>query len=279
MTTLSDQIVAAGDLNINLLYHYQPFDLDRVSPIILSNRLYFSKPYDFNDPWDCRPAFDVEGLLDEPTREQTIEYIQDLTRKRGDDEGKVADYGARLRADPEYLRAQVVAMNGLADAINEKYRIYSLALHGDVALMWSHYGRGHTGICLEFNVEYKFMGSAQQVQYSQWYPTIPLAAKGNEVLLPVMVKSADWQYEVEYRLIAVKGPLNPKAPDLIRTDEHWVDTPAGTLKSVIVGCQMPKVEREKVRALVAQAAGNVELKEAVKIADRYALRIEPLSEP
>ena len=43
----------AATMGLDRLYHYQPFDPDRLSKIILDKDLYFSNPEDFNDPWDC----------------------------------------------------------------------------------------------------------------------------------------------------------------------------------------------------------------------------------
>lgn len=273
---VGQRIVTAGELLIQTLYHYQAFDLERVTPIISSNRLYYSKPYDFNDPWDCRPAFDVEGLFDPATREQTAIHLEEVTARRGDSPEKVIEYGKRLRTDIEFIRAEVQKMSGLADQINEWYRTYSLAWQPDVPLMWSHYARGHTGICLEFDSTTDFIARALKVQYYDEYPTMPVGAAGTEALMPVLSKSEDWSYEVEYRLFALDRDAPIPGLGVDRVEDHWLTMPPGTLKSVIVGCQMPAQEREKVKALVRSAPGRIELKQAVKVHDRYAVRIEPL---
>ena len=49
---------------VDRLYHYQPLDLSRLEAIVRDRLIYFSKPSDFNDPWDGKPWFNITGLQD-----------------------------------------------------------------------------------------------------------------------------------------------------------------------------------------------------------------------
>ena len=40
----------------------QPFNPHRLRQVLCDRHLHFSNPADFNDPWDCRPWFDLSVL-------------------------------------------------------------------------------------------------------------------------------------------------------------------------------------------------------------------------
>ena len=196
-------VVAADTMRLTSLYHYQAFDEVRLGPIITDHRLYMSKPFDFNDPWDCRPCFDTSRLDDPTIREQTVQFFERSDREHNQRAAEeYAAIGRRLREDRPFLEAKVNEMTGIEMAINQRYRVYSLAQHPDIPLMWSHYGNKHSGVCLEFAVDASFFARALRVEYCTVYPSLGVGSTGSEVLLPLLTKSADWSYECEYRLIA-----------------------------------------------------------------------------
>jgi hypothetical protein len=49
----------AGSAGIDRLFHYEKFDGKRLASVVVNNTLYFSDPRNFNDPWDCKPWFNV----------------------------------------------------------------------------------------------------------------------------------------------------------------------------------------------------------------------------
>jgi hypothetical protein len=52
-------IQTAHELKISRLYHYQRFNPDWIRQILFDRKIYFSNPANFNDPWDCRPYFNI----------------------------------------------------------------------------------------------------------------------------------------------------------------------------------------------------------------------------
>jgi hypothetical protein len=62
-----------------VLYRYRGFsgrgiaDLERM---IVHRELYFSAPLKFNDPFDCRPVFDLQG-----TKAESLAYCKKVMRK------------------------------------------------------------------------------------------------------------------------------------------------------------------------------------------------------
>jgi hypothetical protein len=67
------------------LYHYQSFNVDYLREIIVGGAIYFSKPTDFNDPWDCQPFFDYECISDPDMREHHVQWYIEITKKHRPD--------------------------------------------------------------------------------------------------------------------------------------------------------------------------------------------------
>src|SRR5260370_20842940 len=44
-------------LKVNRLFHYQQFNAHWLRTRLLEDKIWFSNPAAFNDPWDCRPFF------------------------------------------------------------------------------------------------------------------------------------------------------------------------------------------------------------------------------
>jgi hypothetical protein len=255
------EVILASQLGLDRLYHYQPFDKERIRPILTESRLYMSVPKDFNDPWDCRPCFDSSDLTDPAIREQHIQFfIRADRRQQPKSEIEHLRNEKRLREEPGLLESLVGQSGGIGigPEIDKRYRVYCLAPRPDIALMWSHYARNHSGICLEFGVDNPVMCGAFQVQYCDSYPAMSLIAGGLDGLLPLITKSADWRSEAEYRVIAQEKSAAVGGPTLL-TDNNFLQFPPEILKAVIVGCRMPKADRDVIRDW-AGAASHLELK-------------------
>jgi hypothetical protein len=61
----------AKQATFKTFYHYQSFCAEHLVTLLLDKKLYFSDPFTFNDPWDCKPIFrdqrltDLQGILAE----------------------------------------------------------------------------------------------------------------------------------------------------------------------------------------------------------------------
>ena len=51
------------------LYHFQGKNLCFLKDILMNERVHFSNPQNFNDPWDCHPYFDLNAEDPENRRE------------------------------------------------------------------------------------------------------------------------------------------------------------------------------------------------------------------
>ena len=109
----------------------------------------------------------------------------------------------------------------------------------DNILMWSHYGDGHRGFCLEFDTSFEPFRNIEKIHQVIYSNIYPFASPTDVVFLPFMpltpliTKSLQWQYEMEWRMINFNGntSLNydPKA-----------------LSGIYFGCDMPIEYRKRI---------------------------------
>ncbi len=270
------ELITAAMTRLDRIYHYQPFDADRLSKIVLDRELYFSNPKDFNDPWDCRPWYSVEGLTDPAVFERHIDWYLMVTRAHLPDmpEDEIQRMANVYRANPNLLIGKIQEISSTIEMpIFDRYRVYCLSSKPDDELMWAHYSNKHQGLCLEFDVRTELFCSALKVSYQEKYPSLDLTDDtelGN--LQPFITKSAAWSYEDEYRLIAQEeGASFPE--DTLKTRNNIVGLPEGALTTIIVGCMAPDSIREAVKTIIASSKNSIDLKLASRAPDQYKLSI------
>ena len=269
----------AAALGVKRLYHYQNLEKpERLARIFTDEALYFSRPRDFNDPWDCRPFYNKSALDDSAYYDRALHWFVHCDRT----------YNTALSEEEHIRREQEVRGNrwllewmidqmtaDMANVIQERYRIYCLSTHPDSVLMWAHYAASCRGVCLEFSVENELFGGALPVTYLDSYRKADVAATdADENLEPLLTKSAIWSYEDEFRVIASEYPF--VFPDVPTTRGDLLALPKGSLRSVIVGAAMPASDREIVKTLVTASGWETELKVASLVPDRYEFEITDL---
>jgi hypothetical protein len=268
----------AHELNIPRLYHYQRLNLDWLRQILFDQKIYFSNPANFNDPWDCRPYFNIPAADDHVACERCIQWFASAARKRTPclDEQEHARKVLELRNNRSSFEQQIRSFSeAMVGEINRIYRVYCLSTKADSTLMWSHYTDNHQGICLEFACDNIVFGSAIQIQYSREYPLLDFAIDGQDPLgmLPLFVKSDVWSYEGEFRVIAQEIFQLPRV-DILRTRSNLLRYPPGSLKAVIMGCMIPQSDAIKLRGIIDQQfPQRVALKQTVRSPNLYSLSI------
>lgn len=253
------------------LYHYQSFRGDSVGYLeqtLRDKTIHLSRPSNFNDPWDCKLWFSGDVLDDAHERQRHLDWLI-ATHRLTPDHPTVEE----LRSNATLLRATIeLIRDGLIGAIDEQYRVYCLTPDPFSALMWSHYGDSHRGICLEFDTSVEQMIGAYQVHYQNQYPTVRMYQdENNASLVPVFTKSEVWSYEREFRLIAEEG--GEQRRDMLVTRDSTLGLERGVLIGVVVGCQC---EEEHVRELVERYAPELRLRRARRDPGRYVLNLETI---
>lgn len=267
----------AAEMKIKYLYHYQGFDLEWLDQTLNKNVIYLSNPGGFNDPWDCKPCFNVD-INNQKLVQETSEYFGAAHKRKYPDGGRtdVAAKIEHLKQNPSLLKKFVSNFSdGLAGDIDKQYRIYCLTTKACNALMWGHYTNKHTGICLEFNTNNEVFSSALQIEYGDTYPPFSLTDDGVETNVRALTtKSNDWAYEEEYRLIALEKSSGLEGYDMLMSENNFLPIPENSLESVITGCMISEDKSAKIQELIDKSGKSVKLKRAVKLSDKYGLSVE-----
>jgi hypothetical protein len=226
------------------LYKYQDY-----TPQTLDNlkgrRIWFSKPENFNDPFDCAIPFRV-------TTEVSTEDLKAIYKKYQQEVGSKQELDEKMLSGDlsEELKARVIRA-AVAASLHKRpqYRNVGVACFSekvDDLLMWSHYANGHRGFCLEFDTHYAPFaeaGKLHQVKYSHAYPGLnPVdVILGRMPHLPAALlttKSEQWSYEREWRIIHNEG-----------NKECTVE--AAALTGVYLGCEIPPTHRDILVSILA----------------------------
>lgn len=254
-----------------LLFHYQPFNAEFLKTTIVGSRIFASDPKSFNDPWDCAPNVSHELLDDEQTLHRYFRRMYDLVRPNCKDDEEAAKRANFFLKTPEKRRELAqLATDSLVNS-HKMTRVFCLSERYESALMWGHYGRCHTGVCLGFRAASSTVfNRAVPVEYASRYPRIdPYGQEPEELARAILaVKSEDWAYEREYRLLVSEaGDTEGVLPCI----NGLVSFPESDLAVVIGGCCMSNEAFDAVRGLARQRPTPVQLFRATKARDEFKL--------
>lgn len=91
--------------------------------------------------------------------------------------------------------------------------------------------------------------------------------------MPLILKSAAWSYEQEYRVIAQERAVATPHETVI-ADYGKVSFPSSALTGIIVGCMASPETLEKVEALILEFSHDAKLKKAVRSLRKFEIVIE-----
>jgi hypothetical protein len=255
--------------DIEHLYKYRSLSGDSsrfVERLLLHDELYFCRPAEFNDPFDCCPVLTLKA-----TRKELATYIDGLYKSqrpglsRADRRRNVS---ITLKNLDRKSKNDLDAMNRAAmiEAVNSA-GVLSLSAKHDHILMWSHYADSHRGICLRFKSSSStpFFGRAQRVLYQAARPVLDLIhdSKHTQADKALLTKADLWSYEEEWRVI-----------------EHDLGSgvhkfPAKLLDALIFGARISSEDREKVLQWIALRKTKMEVLQSQIDAERFRLEIAP----
>lgn len=254
--------------DIKYLYKYRSLSGDSsryVERILLHDELYFPRPIQFNDPFDCCPVLSLQA-----TDKEFADYLDDMYKRRMPSLSR-ADRRRSVSAilkDPSRNHRSKEALESFGSAMTEAVNsagVLSLSAKYDHILMWSHYADSHRGICLRFQASSStpFFGRAQPIIYQEARPIVNLIhdsphAQADNALL---TKADFWSYEEEWRIVEHEaGPGVHKFP-------------AGLLDVVILGARISSADKQKVLEWVAQRKTKAGVLQAQIDTERFRLKI------
>jgi Protein of unknown function (DUF2971) len=262
----------AAQLRIRYLYHYQRYGAEaatRLEMMLQTNRLYMSSPGQFNDPWDCRPWFDLDALETQAAREAHIAWFMRLPQARAAD-------AEELRSNPHLLRFMMDdCSRSMGERINDEYRVYCLTPCDQNMLMWSHYSGDHKGICLQFNVRSEPFVGACQISYQERLPLSTLPEHQDDAMTKALLTKSDaWSYEREFRVVA-KNPLFA-SPGVPTATDGFVTMSENALERIIIGCACSDDDVEAIVETVRRHRPRVSVRRARRRTDVYGLAFTDL---
>jgi hypothetical protein len=233
----------------------------------------FTKPSEFNDPFDCDPEHEID-LIDQylVSRPDIVEKV--LTYRNA----RCKNIHKEMDAMKERLESAV--NNGcFGQKASDDVGICSLSREPLSLLMWAHYAQDHAGFVVEFEIPIEsFCPVDNEVKYFEWL--IPQEVEyehekpvvsfqdDNETKMKkqFLVKGIDWRYEQEERVI-----------DYIRKSGiHRYDREA-ILKSVIAGMKIDPSNFKLLENVVKDLASDglkIDLFKATPIKGKYGVYVK-----
>lgn len=251
---------------IRYLNHYQPFSDDwpeYLEQTLRDRVIYMPSPSTFNDPWDCKPWFDLDTLDDPAMRDAHIaRFLKHANSPKPSD-------AEEMRTKPGLLNWFVEQCSrDLAKNIEINYRVYCLTPRDDNLLMWSHYAKDHTGVCLQFDVRTEPFIGACKVVYQPTLPVNTLLEHENDTMIKTLLTKSDvWSYEQEYRVIAKdeREPI-PNMPTAVNSLVHIGEA---ALVRITVGCRCDQTDR--IVDMVQRHQPQVSVRKANRHPHRYGI--------
>lgn len=260
------KFVSLKNSGLKSLYKYGRFDKDNYFENIFKNILYFPNISQLNDPFDSQIPVRYDLCTDEQIDKLTIRQIPNydpnnfthLMRK------KIAK--DEIRLNPEAV------LKRISGFVEERVGIFSLAQRKDNLLLWSHYSDNHKGYCIEFDtiklnnllIEVFLTQNVKafifKVNYDDNYPIIIPTVDSDEERLrkQFLIKSKDWEYEQEWRILVLDG---------VRIN----GIPKGIIKNVYLGLNVSTTNIDLVKNLLKKYNSEVKLFKAKKAENKFAL--------
>jgi hypothetical protein len=203
------------------LYKYHPFDF--YSLLNLTRReLYFNKPKNLNDPYDCDPPFEINKSHRTPNNKRALfDKVRAYEIGKSASDGKTIDGKAfdqlYLTAGEPNRRFEINYIDNpkpIKAQISEKVGLTCFSKRIDNLLLWSHYADKHQGFCLEFDVTIllsKYPGTKlYKVEYPKTnkrisFGIVEIVSNPNLLERILTRKAYLWQYEEEWRLFCRTG--------------------------------------------------------------------------
>lgn len=252
------------------LFRYRSLEgesFSRTETVVRDSKMYFANPSSFNDPFDCRPVFSLDGSPAEVRK-----YFQNLYRNQAphlDRSSRRAEIRKAFkdhRTAPNRAEALISFGDFYYSTIASRVGLLCLTEKPDDLLMWSHYASSHKGICLGFDKEAASFAIAQIVHYQDERPNVNPVQQDPEAMLDraLLTKGSHWAYERERRVVNYKGGA--------RNYQH----PPSDLLCIILGAQISDQHRQAVRKWALEHPTSPALYQAELSPKDFSLSLSPL---
>jgi hypothetical protein len=237
-------IVEKGELP---KYIYKYTTIESANLILNSSKLKFSKPSEFNDPFDCNLTIDTNN-----TSEEIDNHIELLRKKNNLTDEKLKIVKSKFHNSKELFKITNISIK----QVKETFGITCFSKNEKNLIMWAHYCNKHTGLCLKFDIlaDPDFFMLPFLVLYKDEYPKFNyIRNRDGLAKFLVETKSEDWEYEQEIRVM--------------KQGDGFYSFKKEALVEIIFGIRTPIYDRERIAdALKNNSYENVDIKSS-KISD------------
>ena len=233
------------------IYKYQPFNHYSLINLI-KRQFYFSKPENFNDPYDCDPPFKIAKAH---RTQKNIKTLYDrIKNSRSDRSTFDMKYLTDEKPNKRFVNDFIESELSIKEQIRSKVGVTCFSKHVNEILLWSHYADMHKGFCLEFDTGVPIMEGQQktelyEVKYSKSnsyrrLDILDILNKPDVIEVLLTTKSHQWHYEKEWRIFSNDGgnklyPFNFEA-----------------LTGVYFGYKMPQEDRDVIASVLKPTLGT-----------------------
>jgi len=216
------------------------------------SELYFCPTGSLNDPHDC--DVDLERIVDSLSKSENCEN-QATVDKLANDKG---------------------LLRGLREGA-ANLGICSYSLTHNSTLMWAHYARNHTGICLRFDFPKSFLADDEQ------YPFMATSAiKYGDNIVSAWIQDKATLYEKSRRefgmaltrvLLTAKGKVWEYEQEVrtIATEQGTVTIPPEYLTHAIFGLRTTSDDQDRVKAIFKEQSHRIRIGKVVRTNTDFGL--------
>ncbi|TQQ69973.1 DUF2971 domain-containing protein [Vibrio cholerae] len=255
------------DFPTDRIYKFASFSENSISALADSS-VWFSKVKNLNDPFEgfviaSEPKdddekitklikFGAESLKGQTTPEQAIEVATQRYLSDGESFiAKMTDAINELKVQRDAFFDSLCVFSTSVDMPEYPYPNYANML------MWSHYGNGFSGFCLQFSAS-KFYRSIKESNPKVAWSTVDYVSSPSkfefvdylnpdniEYCRPILTKHEQWAYEGELRFLSRNEGLHRYSTD--------------SLEAIFIGEKMPIGQQKVILAIAKVHFPNVKV--------------------
>lgn len=214
---------------------YKYVDIVGLECILKNGTLKFTKPEDFNDPFEFHDSLVERELSYKHWLEIIKKKIPDISTGRLK---QLIDIFTHDKSD------FIEEMNLQFQNREESTRISCFSMVNDSLLMWSHYSDKHKGACIEFSKDelienFKYDFQVLEINYSDIIESKNISMHREKAISHwISTKAKEWAYEKEVRLVFGSNPQEIKEINV------------KSIKHVFLGSKMLDEEKDRIERLI-----------------------------
>jgi hypothetical protein len=242
-----------------MLYRYLDIDseekLSWLSDLLVNGKVFFPAAWRFNDPNEFR--FQLRVPKDKTVIKST--WQRDNPQKTDKD---FEDWYSTTSFTSWHMYLEPM----IHDGAMKTYGMMCLSSRNNSPTMWSHYAGNHGGICIGFedltNESFPGILMSGNVSYQPELPVVQYFGEESRQVIYKMffIKSTDWQYEREFRLVAEADAKLTMNPSLIR--------------EVILGMHIDKGLKDQLTKIIANRTTPIPVRKAHLSYQSYEMDID-----